>query len=342
MHRWRAGILKRLGSRPHRLWTATLVPLLVSASIGLSIAAAEAAAPPARTTFRDCPNCPEMVVIPAGTFLMGSSDADTARDLAPLSWFNKLPLSWLHGLTARWSFAQEHPQHPVRIAQPFGLALFPVTRGEFAAFVRATGYAAVLGCIVSENGLPRWQDDADWQSPGFRQTDRDPVVCVSWSDAQAYVSWLNEEVRRGTNGGRPAGPYHLPTEAEWEYAARAGQQTARWWGNDVGSDNAVCDGCGSRWDEKSTAPVGSLRPNQFGLFDMLGNVWEWTEDCWNPRYVGAPSDGEARTTGDCTHRVMRGGDWAGPTWMVRSASRATIGLSDASNFFGFRVAKTLP
>ena len=123
---------------------------------------------------------------------------------------------------------------------------------------------------------------------------------MSWNDAKLYVRWLSRKTEQR---------YRLLTEAEWEFVARAGMTSARYWGADIGRNNANCNDCGSRWDDRQTAPVGSFEPNAFGLHDVLGNVWEWVEDCWNDSYAGAPADGTAWTSGDCRRRVLRGGSW---------------------------------
>src|SRR5262249_55972136 len=150
----------------------------------------------------------------------------------------------------------------------------------------------------------------------------EPAVCLNWYDAEAYLAWLNAKVRRLHKIASRDGPYRLPSEAEWEYAARAGTVTARWWGNAIGTDNADCNGCGSRWDRVLIAPVGSFRANPFGLYGMLGSVWQWTDDCWNESYVGAPGDGRRRASGDCSKRVLRGGSWSSVPALVRSAARS--------------------
>jgi formylglycine-generating enzyme required for sulfatase activity len=233
-------------------WIAAFIAVLVIAFGGVAVAGPEPPATQPSQTFRDCPGCPEMVMVPAGTFLMGSSEAETARDL-----HSNIPQDSIR--TARDAFAEEHPQHAVNIGRSLALGKYHVTREEFAAFVRDTGYSARGGCTLFANHRYERRADAGWQNPGFTQTDRDPVVCVIWQDAKAYVAWLNEKVR----GQRPTpddGPYRLPSEAEWEYAARAGTRTARWWGDAMGSGQANCDGCGSRWDKKQTAPVGSFEP----------------------------------------------------------------------------------
>ncbi len=257
------------------------------------------------SVFRDCDTCPEMVVIPAGSFMMGSPASEAGR------------------------VSTEGPRHQVRV-KSFAIGKYEVTVGEFAAFVKDSGHDAATSCWLW-NGIKLVErSDRSWKNPGFSQTNRHPVTCVSWKDAQAYVSWLSRKT-----GKR----YRLPSEAEWEYATRAGTATARYWGGHLGRNNANCNNCGSRWDGKQTAPVGSFRPNGFGLHDVLGNVWEWVEDCWNSNYGGAPSDGRAWKSGDCGKRVHRGGPWNDGPRFVRSAYRSGIdaGFRNFSN--GFRVAR---
>jgi formylglycine-generating enzyme required for sulfatase activity len=301
---------------------------------GAAIAGPEQQTAQAGQTFRDCSDCPEMVVIPAGSFLMGSSAEEAARDLEYV-----VPKGEIKG--AQWYMTSENPQHEVSFSRAFALGKYPVTQAEFATFVHETGYSAENGCTVWIDHTYPVRPDAGWENPGFSQTDRDPVVCVNRQDIKAYLAWLNGKLR----GGVPSegdGPYRLPSEAEWEYAARAGTRTARWWGGPVGSGNANCDGCGSHWDKQQTAPAGSFRANPFGLADMLGNAWESTEDCWNEKYVGAPEDGRAWTTGMCDSRVMRGGAWMSHPWILRAANRSRARLTERTNYIGFRVAKALP
>jgi formylglycine-generating enzyme required for sulfatase activity len=269
-----------------------------------------------------------MVVIPAGSFLMGTSAADAERD------FQSLPSS--ETAMAQRSASREAPQHSVTIGRSFGLGKYLVTRAEFAAFVRDAKYLADKGCALLAEGYRR-RSEADWQNPGFPQTDRDPVVCVNWQDAQAYVAWLNRKTSTEASGS-----YELPSEAEWEYAARAGTRTARWWGDAVGLNSANCDGCGDQSHKQQTTPVGIFRPNPFGLFDMLGNAWERTEDCWNETYDNAPNDGVVWTTGECRSHILRGGGYASHPWLLRSATRTKFRDEVRSNDVGFRVAKTLP
>ncbi|MHC4067735.1 MAG: formylglycine-generating enzyme family protein, partial [Planctomycetota bacterium] len=158
-----------------------------------------------------------------------------------------------------------------------------------------------------------------------------PVVNVSWNDARAFVNWLSK---------RTGQEYRLPSETEWEYAARAGTTARYWWGDDVGSNNASCDGCGSQWDNKRTAPVGSFDANKFSLYDTAGNVREWVEDCWNSSYEGAPTDGRAWSSGQCQYRVHRGGSFNSYPRDLRSADRSG-NPGHRKDYVGFRVARTL-
>jgi len=155
---------------------------------------------------------------------------------------------------------------------------------------------------------------------------------VSWDDAQNYVAWLSRITGK---------TYRLLSEAQYEYAARAGRQTVYPWGDDLGRNNANCNGCGSQWDDKQTAPVGSFAANGFGLYDMVGNVWEWAEDCYHDSYNGAPADGTARTGGDCNTRVVRGGSWNYNPQHLRSAIRLGVSAGDRNVVLGFRVGRTL-
>jgi formylglycine-generating enzyme required for sulfatase activity len=169
----------------------------------------------------------------------------------------------------------------------------------------------------------------NWRNPGFAQTDDHPVVCVSWNDAMAYVDWLNKQTGQ---------MYRLPTEAEWEYADRAGTQTAYWWGVTPGSNRANCDGCGSRWDNKQTAPVGSFSANPFGLYDMAGNVWEWTCSEYDPNYGGKElSCTCSETSGPC---VLRGGSWSSVPRRLRGAARLWFNSRGGYLGGGFRLART--
>jgi formylglycine-generating enzyme required for sulfatase activity len=213
-----------------KCWRVVSILSLVSICVVFAVDRSDAQDVQPGSTFRDCPDSPEMVVVPSGNFLMDSSDADMERDFAavprPPSGFS---LSKLLGNTetgrATQFMAEEHPQHPVTIPKNFGLGKYPVTTGEFAAFVRETGYKTAT-CYFHFTRYPD-SSGAAWQHPGFSVTDRDPVVCVSWNDARAYIGWLNKKIG-GNASAASDGPYRLPSEAEWEYSARAGTQTARW------------------------------------------------------------------------------------------------------------------
>ena len=289
--------------------------LLIGTVLVASIAAAGSRAEErAKREFRDCADCPEMVAVPAGRFIMGSPAGEHGR------------------------FDAEGPSHAVSV-RAFALGKYDVTSEEFLIFLRETGYQPapcdpVLGLVWRSPGRGLAYPPGDVQPPRW------PAVCLNWFDAEAYLAWLNAKLR-----GRVP-PYRLPSEAEWEYAARAGTTTVRWWGDAIGTGNANCNGCGSAWNGRELAPVGSFAPNPFGLHDMLGNVWQWTSDCWNESYAGAPSDGSAWTTGDCSKRVLRGGSWSNVPEFVRSAarSRADAAGRDAnySSYAGFHVARALP
>jgi eukaryotic-like serine/threonine-protein kinase len=281
-------------------------PVPVPTPTGPPIAAAPpptapAPAPTPVPVFRDCSGCPEMVGLPVGSFMMGTEPAETTREGVPDEYANR-----------------ERPRHPVTVGAMFAIGRYHVTRGEYGRFVAATGRTGGSGC--------------SWQSPGFAQTDRDPVVCINWDDAKAYADWLSKITGKS---------YRLPTEAEWEYAARAGTTTARYWGDAIGAGNANCSGCGSKWDGGSTSPVGSFRPNPFGLYDMLGNAWQWTEDCWNGNYANAPSDSSTvLTSGECLRRVVRGGSWNSIPRYVRAGDRYWDVTGYRNGDGGFRVART--
>ena len=206
----------------------------------------------------------------------------------------------------------EEPGHQVNI-KAFKLGATEVTFNQWDACVAA---------------------DACNYSPADRRWGRGnrPIINVSWDDIQVYLKWINN-----VTGGN----YRLPSEAEWEYAARAGSQTAYSWGNSVGNNRANCDGCGSQWGNSKTAPVKSFAPNAFGLYDMHGNVWELTQDCWNDSYKGAPSNGSAWLSGTCTERVLRGGSWRSIDRSLRAAHRTRLTTDDRTYYQGFRLAQDL-
>ena len=276
-----------------------------------------------------------MVIIPGGRFVMGSPPTEQGRTL--------------------W----EGPQREV-IVRSFALSKFDVTRAEYARFVSETGYNT-SGCAIFEYVGPGsflgaghyfvFRRDHDWRSPGFAQTDRDPAVCVSWDDAQVYIRWLSAKTGRS---------YRLPTEAEWEYAARGGTTTSRYWGDDNtdqcrhanGADQAL----GATFPDWShgraatcsdgyvyTSPVGSFPPNRFGLYDMLGNFAQWTLDCFRGTLSGTGLDRSYLRDDECTGRVLRGSSWSDlPMWALRAAGRMQNDPDARLAEFGFRLARTLP
>jgi formylglycine-generating enzyme required for sulfatase activity len=208
--------------------------------------------------------------------------------------------------------ASEQPIHEVTITKSFVVSRFEVTFENWDACVR------VGAC----------RDVPDSWGRGDM-----PVINVSWGDAKQYVMWLSRSTGK---------EYRLLTEAEWEYAARAGTATRYSWAADVGTGNANCDGCGSRWDLQQTAPVGSFRPNAFGLHDMHGNVWEWVEDVWHPNYRGSPTDGSAWLEGgDPNFRVVRGGSWRNEVALIGAAVRDERNIHVAFDTLGFRVARDI-
>lgn len=293
-------------------------------------------------TFRDCPDCPEMVVIPPGKFTIGSPLNEPGR------------------------FIVEGPEKTISIKK-FAVGKFDVTRGQWAAFVTATNRAITRGCAWSgfkDTTRKEWESnpDASWNNLGFPQDDNHPVVCITWNDAQDYVNWLSKKT--GSN-------YRLLTEAEWEYAARAGTTTPYPWGSvasheyaNYGIDSGSPSGMALGRDQWIyTSPVGSFPPNAFGLYDMHGNVLQFVEDCFADSYSDLPTDGSAykkevqlkmtgrfsfmNETSSCSHRMCRGGDWGNPPRLIRSAFRnwapgpgATL-QNYRSGGVGFRVAKTL-
>ena len=208
----------------------------------------------------------------------------------------------------------ESPRHTVTIGHLFAVAQFDVTFEEWDACVADGG---CNGNNPSDQGWGRG---------------RRPVINVSWDDAKAYVLWLTKLTGK---------TYRLLTEAEYEYTARAGTTTPYPWGNAVGTNNGNCIGCGSQWDGRQTAPGGSFAPNAFGLYDMVGNVWQWTEDCYHPSFDGAPADGSAWTTGECKYHSMRGGSWNGTPDCIRIANRSNCTPVYPGGTLGFRVARTL-
>ena len=254
---------------------------------------------------------PDLVLIPTGRFQMGSNEHEHKAAVKAGA--------------QRTSLDKELPAHWVGIEHSFALGRYPVTVGEWRAFVKATGWQSKL--------------DVDWQQPGFAQDERHPVVCVSWHDAQLYLQWLGEKTGQ---------QYRLPSEAEWEYACRAGSHTAFSFGDQITPEHANYDGHFTYNDgpkgssHGGTTRVGSYQPNPWGLFDMHGNVWEWTQDTVHDNYLGAPIDGSAwEQGGDKARRILRGGAWLYQPRYLRSAMRNGYSALLANDVVGFRVARKL-
>jgi formylglycine-generating enzyme required for sulfatase activity len=268
-----------------------------------------------RDRLKDGSKGPQMVWIAAGSFQMGSNKGDD----------------------------DEKPVHRVSITQDFGMGRYEVTVGEFRQFVNATGYRTEAekgdGCyIYKKNEGWSKKRDANWRNPNFSQNDNHPVVCISWNDAVAYAEWLSQQTGK---------TYRLPTEAEWEYVARAGTTTKYWWGNTASHEyaNYGADSCCSglakgkdRWEY--TAPVSSFAPNQFGIYNTAGNVWEWTQDIiYSSDYYknSIYSDPTGPSTG--SNRVYRGGGWNDPATSCRAARRDRYSPDDRSYDLGFRLLR---
>lgn len=296
---------------------AAICLLLLGTATGLQAADT---VPEPGTAFRDCETCPMMVVIPAGSFVMG-----TTADAGALV---------------------------IQLPQAFALGRTEVTRAEFARFIADSGHEPRTGCRNWDPTLARFNDDArrGWQNPATPAVpvDEHPVSCVSFADARAYVEWLARETGE---------PYRLPSEAEWEFAARGGTTALRPWGDapedgcesantyDVTADGSYRLGwphAGCRDGFADLAPVGQLQANTFGLHDMIGNLQEWVQDCATGSFVGRPRDARAwEWLGGCKNRIQRGGSWLTPPDGCRSASRVADSEADRSDDTGFRIAKDL-
>ncbi len=250
-------------------------------------------------TFRDCENwaCPWMIVVQGGDYERGSLEQD-----------------------------DEAPVRKVTIPGPFAVGEFEVTVAQWEEFARDSGRAAEGGCHVKQGSRWRAADGTGWHSPGFEQDDGHPVVCVSWEDATAYVTWL---------ASRTGLPYRLLTEAEWEHLARTSVA------NFERSGKANCRGCGSSWDGRSTAPAGRFGPDRRGVSDLFGNAAEWVQDCYQSGYSNAPRDGSAWLPQSCEARVVRGGSWYTRASGLRASGRDHVRVGRRISLVGFRVARGL-
>ena len=318
-----------------------IILMFVSALLSVTTAsvatASGATAKSAPREFTDCADCPPMVVVPAGKFMMGISP-----EMEPTS----------HSNSAKGRSA---PVHQVTFAKPFAMGKYPVTVAEFRKFVDETGYQtpdscynqhAIDGHMIYENAR-----GYSWRSPGYPINDKHPVVCITWEDATAYTMWLSKKTGH---------KYSLPSESQYEYAARGGTSTLYFWGDKfdataclysnqpdfaqgraMGPDAPMGPEYRFQCDDGYgyTSPVGSYRPNPFGLYDMQGNIWEFTADCWNLNYEGAPTDGSAWMTGDCDANFTRGGSFGNASWTAHVAQRAARDRDYNGHSWGFRVAR---
>ena len=308
---------------------------LMAARPATAVPAAPAA--PSTASFTDCAGCPEMATIPAGSATLGST-ADERRRAGIIPLFGN----------------REGPPFQVTFAKPFAIGRKEITRAQYRVFVEATKRPDPGMCGVHESKTDSWapRPGFNWRKPGFEQADDHPVVCIAYDDAAAYANWL---------GARTGKPYRLPSDAEWEYAARGGTGTMWYWG-DVPEDGCkqanllsagtvarlgfpnslagrlVCSG-----QRSFTVPAGSTPPNPFGLFDMAGNAFEWAADCNSPDNRDARHDGTPRAAGDCARHYLKGGAFHTPYWLTRPAVRGAPLASDIRMFaVGFRVARSLP
>jgi formylglycine-generating enzyme len=308
------------------VWTQRKKPAPLPQAAQSIQTAAPAAAPmapafdKAGAIIQDCPTCPSMTVLPAGEFQQGAPDGD--RDALPL----------------------ERPQHPVHMNYLLAMSTADITVDDFKRFAEAMG-RDMQGCDTYD-GDWRHHASASWQAPGFEQTVRHPVVCVSWEDAVAYAEWLSGQTRH---------KYRLPSASEWEYAARAGGTAARPWEADpadaCANDNVADHSAEQRYPGWSafpcddgyvyTAPVGSFKSNVFGLSDMLGNVLVWTQDCWQSDYTDAPSDGSAREAPGCREHEVRGGSWFSPPAVVKASYRNHFVSDYRTSSVGIRLVREM-
>ena len=312
-----------------RVPVALGILLGVKSILSGGLAVAEGAHRPG-SSFRDCPEiCPELVVLPPGKFKMGSPPTEAGRE----------------------NDGAEDPYHLVTIGYRLAVGKYTVTRGEWAAFVSDTHLPDPDGCNIHSAPGHNWPTikGLNWHHTGFPQTDRHPAVCMSWNEAQLYLAWLSKKT-----GHR----YRLLSESEWEYAARAGTTTPWFWGDRLADSCAYANGSDlTRHDADPrfpadencrdgfvyTAPVGSFRPNAFGLYDMAGNVAQMTEDCLYASYYETPADGKPMLRGDCKSRINRGDTWTSTPEQMRSAGRSSDNASSTRLVdLGFRVARELP
>ena len=313
-------------AKTERKWFAAVAILAAAAGLALAVwflllsdrQQEQAVANLPGTAFKDCDTCPEMVVIPPGTFTQGALATETNSE------------------------SNEGPRRLVAIDYALAVSRYEITKAQFTRFADETGHEGA-GCRTYD-GSWRLDEGRSWQAPGFAQEDSHPATCISWNDAQSYLRWLTDKTGR---------EYRLLSASEWEYAARAGIANS---GTEASDPTETCASANvadrstiatypgweifdCRDDFTHTAPVGSFQANAFGLHDMVGNVFEWVTDCWNDGYEKAPLDGSAWEDGDCGSRVLRGGSWFTPPGYVRASFRNRFDPDYRSSSFGFRVAR---
>lgn len=285
--------------------TFTLSRLTLAALLGVASLPALAAGDKPGSVFRDCQgSCPEMVVLPAGSFMMGTPDDEMGRQ------------------------PDESPLHQVTFAKPFAISRFQVTAGEWDAYVRESG-------VKIADGDTRPGRECKASKPRYKQGPRQPAVCMSYYDVEAYVAWLSKKT-----GKR----YSMVSEAQREYAARGGSSGAFPFPLDPNAEYEISQHAnvyGPKDGYSYTSPAGSFPPNDFGVYDMHGNVYEWVADCYHDSYVGAPTDGSAWTEAGCRNVNIRGNDWGEAPIFSRSGNRNNAGPESRGDWLGFRVIREL-
>lgn len=299
-----------------------------------------ASAPKPGSSFKDCSDCPEMVVVPPGSFTMGATKAAEEREgVAPfLLKSNPAGAQEILG----WSV----PEHRVTVPRAFAAGKYHVTREEYGRFVADTKRPDPASCgVLNQEAHSVQTQGANWHNTGYAQTPRDPVVCTTWEDATAYAAWLSKKTGKS---------YRLLSEAEFEYAARAGTTTARYWGDDTAGQCAYANGgdqtlqgafpsfpvANCKDGYVYTAPDDALKPNAFGLYGMLGNAFQWVQDCFRP-YDASPTDSAPKEFADCPLRAERGGAWFAAPNVLRAAKRGRNTIDARNNDNGFRIARDL-
>ncbi|RON48843.1 dihydropyoverdine dehydrogenase [Pseudomonas frederiksbergensis] len=295
-----------MNSEPRSFSMKTLPALAFAAVVaGLLPGLAQAAAPtPPGKVFKDCKDCPEMVVLPTGTFTMGTPEDEVGRE------------------------PDEGPMHPVTFAKPLAISRFQVLAGEWDAYLHDTGY-------VMPDGDTRPGRECKAGVPRYERTAKHPAVCMDFNEANAYVAWLSKKSGKA---------YRLVSESLREYASRAGSTGPFPFPFDEGKEYSIAKHAntyGAADGYNFTAPAGSFPANAFGVYDMHGNVYEWTADCYNENYVGAPSDGSAWLSGDCKVKRIRGNDWGEAPVFSRSGNRNATYSDTRGDWLGFRVARDL-